>query len=102
MPYSHSIRVSVTLHLEVEARFTSPVCHLISACDRACKPRLYLIICITTVTRRSHMQILWNQQYAQRTKRMSSSAIRELLKLTELPDVISFGGGLPAPEVFPV
>jgi 2-aminoadipate transaminase len=33
---------------------------------------------------------------------MSSSAIRELLKLTELPDVISFAGGLPAPEVFPV
>lgn len=44
----------------------------------------------------------WDQQYAQRTKRMSSSAIRELLKLTELPDVISFAGGLPAPEVFPV
>ena len=28
--------------------------------------------------------------------------IRELLKLTEQPDVISFAGGLPAPEVFPV
>jgi 2-aminoadipate transaminase len=33
---------------------------------------------------------------------MGSSAIRELLKLTETPDIISFGGGLPAPEVFPV
>jgi 2-aminoadipate transaminase len=33
---------------------------------------------------------------------MKGSAIRELLKLTELPDVISFAGGLPAPEVFPV
>jgi 2-aminoadipate transaminase len=33
---------------------------------------------------------------------MKSSAIRELLKLTELPDVISFAGGLPAPDVFPV
>lgn len=33
---------------------------------------------------------------------MKSSAIRELLKLTELPDVISFAGGLPAPEVFPL
>jgi 2-aminoadipate transaminase len=33
---------------------------------------------------------------------MGSSAIRELLKLTELPDVISFAGGLPAPDVFPV
>jgi 2-aminoadipate transaminase len=33
---------------------------------------------------------------------MGSSAIRELLKLTEQPDLISFAGGLPAPEVFPV
>jgi 2-aminoadipate transaminase len=33
---------------------------------------------------------------------MQSSAIRELLKLTEQPDIISFAGGLPAPEVFPV
>ncbi len=33
---------------------------------------------------------------------MTSSVIRELLKLTEKPDIISFAGGLPAPEVFPV
>jgi len=33
---------------------------------------------------------------------MGSSVIRELLKLTEQPDVISFAGGLPAPEMFPV
>jgi 2-aminoadipate transaminase len=33
---------------------------------------------------------------------MKSSAIRELLKVTEQPDMISFAGGLPAPEVFPV
>jgi 2-aminoadipate transaminase len=32
---------------------------------------------------------------------MKSSAIRELLKLTERPEVISFGGGMPAPEIFP-
>jgi 2-aminoadipate transaminase len=44
---------------------------------------------------------LWHERFAQRTQRMRSSAIRELLKLTENPDVISFGGGLPAPEVFP-
>jgi 2-aminoadipate transaminase len=35
-------------------------------------------------------------------KKMGSSVIRELLKLTEQPDIISFAGGLPAPEVFPV
>lgn len=44
----------------------------------------------------------WDHRYAQRTQRMGSSAIRELLKLTEQPDLISFAGGLPAPEVFPV
>lgn len=48
------------------------------------------------------MPTQWDHRYAQRTQRMKSSAIRELLKLTEQPDVISFAGGLPAPEVFPV
>ena len=48
------------------------------------------------------METLWDHRYAQRTQRMTSSAIRELLKLTEKPDIISFGGGMPAPEVFPV
>jgi 2-aminoadipate transaminase len=33
---------------------------------------------------------------------MKASAIRELLKVTEQPDMISFGGGFPASEVFPV
>lgn len=44
----------------------------------------------------------WARRYAQRTQMMGSSAIRELLKLTERPDLISFAGGLPAPELFPV
>ncbi len=44
----------------------------------------------------------WTARFAQRTQRVTSSAIRELLKLTEQPDVISFAGGLPAPELFPV
>ena len=48
------------------------------------------------------MITLWEHRYAQRTQRMASSAIRELLKLTALPDMISFAGGLPAREVFPV
>ncbi|MBI4672105.1 MAG: PLP-dependent aminotransferase family protein [Chloroflexi bacterium] len=48
------------------------------------------------------MHTLWEHRYAQRTERMSGSAIRELLKLTEQPDTISFAGGLPAPEIFPV
>ncbi len=44
----------------------------------------------------------WAHRYAQRTKTAKSSIIRELLKLTQKPEVISFAGGLPAPEVFPV
>jgi 2-aminoadipate transaminase len=32
---------------------------------------------------------------------MTSSAIRELLKLVEDPEMISFAGGMPAPELFP-
>ena len=48
------------------------------------------------------METPWESRYAQRTQRMGSSAIRELLKLTEQPDIISFGGGMPAPDVFPV
>jgi 2-aminoadipate transaminase len=48
------------------------------------------------------MQTQWDDVYAARTERITSSAIRELLKVTEQPDFISFAGGLPAPEVFPV
>ncbi len=48
------------------------------------------------------MSTLWNLRYAQRTQRMTSSVIRELLKFTSLPDIISFAGGLPGPDLFPV
>ncbi len=48
------------------------------------------------------MKTPWEYRYAQRTQRMGSSAIRELLKYTEKPDIISFAGGLPAADVFPV
>ena len=41
-------------------------------------------------------------KFAKRMERMQSSEIRELLKLTAQPDIISFAGGLPAPELFPV
>ncbi len=37
-----------------------------------------------------------------RARRMNASAIREILKITQQPDVISFAGGLPAPELFPL
>lgn len=47
------------------------------------------------------MQTPWDHRFAQRTHRMKASAIRELLKITEDPQIISFAGGLPAPDVFP-
>jgi 2-aminoadipate transaminase len=39
---------------------------------------------------------------ARRMARMPPSAVREILKVAEQPEVLSFAGGLPAPELFPV
>ncbi|MDU4862555.1 MAG: PLP-dependent aminotransferase family protein [Terrisporobacter othiniensis] len=41
-------------------------------------------------------------RFADRMSKIEGSAIRELLKLTARPEVISFAGGMPAPELFPV
>lgn len=41
-------------------------------------------------------------RFARRLSRITSSAVRETLKITERPEIISFAGGLPAPEMFPV
>ena len=41
-------------------------------------------------------------RFANRMSRMPVSAIRELLKVSEQPEIISFAGGLPAPELFPI
>jgi 2-aminoadipate transaminase len=39
---------------------------------------------------------------AQRMADMPPSAVREILKVAERPDILSFAGGLPAPELFPI
>lgn len=44
----------------------------------------------------------WEVRFADRAACMTSSAIRELLKMSERPDFISFAGGFPAPEYFPI
>ncbi len=44
----------------------------------------------------------WESHLAERAKGINPSIIREILKLTMQPDVISFAGGLPAPELFPI
>jgi 2-aminoadipate transaminase len=41
-------------------------------------------------------------QLARRAERLEPSVIREILKVTERPGIISLAGGLPAPESFPV
>ncbi|MCC8144913.1 MAG: PLP-dependent aminotransferase family protein [Bacteroidales bacterium] len=40
--------------------------------------------------------------FAKRMSYIKASEIREILKVTEQDDVISFAGGLPAPELFPI
>ena len=42
------------------------------------------------------------QLFSERARAIQSSAIREILKVTERPDVISFAGGLPSAATFPV
>src|SRR5688572_6438321 len=44
----------------------------------------------------------WDSLFAERTQQMKRSTVREILKLTARPEVISFAGGLPAPELFPI
>lgn len=45
---------------------------------------------------------LINVEFSKRAQQISSSAIREILKITEQPGVISFAGGLPSPAAFPI
>ncbi len=44
----------------------------------------------------------WDAHYAGRASRMAASEIRELLKLLDQPDIISFAGGIPDPNLFPL
>ena len=44
----------------------------------------------------------WTSHYAERAKRMTASEIRELLKVLDEPDIISFAGGIPDPALFPM
>ncbi len=43
----------------------------------------------------------WQKVLATRNARMKASEIRELLKLLDQPDIISFAGGIPDPALFP-
>lgn len=48
------------------------------------------------------MSFDWSSVFAGRAARMGASEIRELLKVLEEPDVISFAGGIPDPDLFPI
>jgi 2-aminoadipate transaminase len=48
------------------------------------------------------LQPAFGWKLARRAERMNPSVLRELLKLTERPGIISFAGGLPSPQTFPV
>ena len=43
-----------------------------------------------------------NWTLAKRAEKMNPSVIREILKVTEKPGIISFAGGLPSPKTFPI
>jgi 2-aminoadipate transaminase len=44
----------------------------------------------------------WDNLYAERAKAMKTSEIREFFKLTERPDIMSFAGGFPSTDYFPM
>ena len=48
------------------------------------------------------MEKLCEYMFSQSAKGMRASEIRELLKLTQRPEIISFAGGLPNPDAFPI
>lgn len=45
--------------------------------------------------------MVWERAFSSRTKGIHASEIRELLKLLERPEIISFAGGIPDPALFP-
>ena len=47
------------------------------------------------------MTINWNDKFSERSLTMKASAIRELLKLVDNPEIISLAGGMPDPTLFP-
>ncbi len=48
------------------------------------------------------MALTFEDRFSARARALKSSTIREILKVTANPQVISFAGGLPSPESFPV
>ncbi|MBO1437637.1 PLP-dependent aminotransferase family protein [Meiothermus sp. CFH 77666] len=49
-----------------------------------------------------NLESYYQSRFAARTQRIQASTIREILKLTTQPGFISFAGGLPAADLFPI
>ena len=47
-------------------------------------------------------QLIWKYLFSDRIEKVHKSFIREILKVTENPKIISFAGGLPNPTFFPI
>ena len=48
------------------------------------------------------MMNVWENCYSDKVRNLRPSPIREILNVVRQPGMISFAGGMPAPEVFPV
>ena len=44
----------------------------------------------------------WKNNFSEAARKTRPSPVRELLKVIKQPGMISFAGGMPAPEVFPI
>jgi DNA-binding transcriptional MocR family regulator len=58
--------------------------------------------CATQIAEDNKMSFNWNEAFAGRVSGMAASEIRELLKLIQRPEVISFAGGVPDDRLFPL
>jgi 2-aminoadipate transaminase len=53
-------------------------------------------------TEATEMASGFSRHFSQRAREMKASDVRELLKLLQVPDMISFAGGMPDPQTFPI
>jgi len=57
---------------------------------------------MTTWPQNARREPAWNDRFSDRMAHVRASEIRELLKLLDQPDILSFAGGIPDPRLFPV
>src|SRR6187455_3312371 len=77
--------------------------YLLKSLTKSPAKKAGLFLCETSKTI-IYMQTLTKQswRFSESAKHIPKSFIREILKITAQPDVISFAGGLPNPSSFPV